>query len=522
MPALNWLGKDKIITYHQKVPFHFLDKKFSIGNSDNAIIHGDNLLALKSLLPKFQNKIKCIYIDPPYNTGNENWIYNDNVSDPRLQKWLGQVVGKEGEDLTRHDKWLCMMYPRLRLLQKLLANDGAIFISIDDNEQANLKLICDEIFGASNFVAECIVQSNSAKNNAKFISVTHEYLIIYAKNIDKLPTNWRVKKNNIDEFKKRCLRMVKDGFTTEEIHAELLTLTKYPRFFELDHYTYSDKKGPFRASDLTAPKSQNFYDILHPITKRPCKTGTRGWAYSQSEMQRLISEGRILFGEDETVIPRMKNYLYEDDTSIARSVLFFDTQASTKWIKANNFNFDFPKPVELLEYVLQIGADKNSIVLDAFAGSGTTAHAVINLNKQDGGSRRFILIELNDYAENITAERVKRVGGEFNFYEIGETLFDAEGFLNENLPREKIFEYVYFSETGKNFVPCAEKNLLGVDNDTAYYFFNGESLNHTTLAKIKTHARNYTIYAENCNLSEAELAEKNITFKQIPFDIIPA
>ena len=202
MPNLSWLGKDKVVTYHQKVAYHFLDKKFSVGNSDNAIIHGDNLIALKSLLPRYENKIKCIYIDPPYNTGNENWIYNDNVSDPRLQKWLGQVVGKEGEDLTRHDKWLCMMYPRLRLLQKLLADDGAIFISIDDNEQANLKLICDEIFGAWNFRNILAVRRYDKNINLQFVdkgltslNVGLEYILIYAKN-NQFKMNAVYKKSN--------------------------------------------------------------------------------------------------------------------------------------------------------------------------------------------------------------------------------------------------------------------------------------------------------------------------------------
>ena len=154
MPRLEWIGKEKVINYHQKVPFRVLERKYSFdehgqhaedNDSENMIIHGDNLEALKALLPRYEGKVKCIYIDPPYNTGNENWIYNDNVNDPRIKKWLGEVVGKEGEDFSRHDKWLCMMYPRLRLLQQLLSDDGAIFISIDDNEQANLKLICDEI-----------------------------------------------------------------------------------------------------------------------------------------------------------------------------------------------------------------------------------------------------------------------------------------------------------------------------------------------------------------------------------------
>lgn len=153
MPTLDWIGKDKVMNHHLEVPYHVLDRKYSYdaqgqqeedNGSENMIIHGDNLVALKSLLPKYEGRVKCIYIDPPYNTGNEDWIYNDNVNDPRIRKWLGDVVGKEGEDLSRHDKWLCMMYPRLRLLQRLLSEDGVIFISIDDNEQANLKLICDE------------------------------------------------------------------------------------------------------------------------------------------------------------------------------------------------------------------------------------------------------------------------------------------------------------------------------------------------------------------------------------------
>ena len=150
MPTLNWIGKEAVINHHNDVPFRTLDKKYTFGNdaSDNKIIHGDNLEALKALLSEYEGRIKCIYIDPPYNTGNENWVYNDNVNSPKIRKWLGQVVGKEAEDLTRHDKWLCMMYPRLKLLQKLLSDDGAIFISIDDNEQTNLKLMCDEIFGS--------------------------------------------------------------------------------------------------------------------------------------------------------------------------------------------------------------------------------------------------------------------------------------------------------------------------------------------------------------------------------------
>ena len=195
MPTLNWIGKEKVINHHQDVPYKILEPKYGFtdgveqsepNNSGNKIIHGDNLEALKSLLPEYEGKIKCIYIDPPYNTGNESWVYNDNVNSPQMKKWLGKVVGKECEDLTRHDKWLCMMYPRLKLLHKLLAKDGAIFISIDDNEQANLKLIMDEIFGAGNFVCNIIWQKKTGASDAKNIANIIEYILVYTKSMNYL------------------------------------------------------------------------------------------------------------------------------------------------------------------------------------------------------------------------------------------------------------------------------------------------------------------------------------------------
>ena len=192
MPTLEWIGKSKVINHHQDVPFRVLERKYSFdengqhsedNGSENMIIRGDNLEALKALLPRYEGRVKCIYIDPPYNTGEEGWVYNDNVNDPKIKKWLGEVVGKEGEDLTRHDKWLCMMYPRLKLLQKLLADDGVIFISIDDNEFANLKLVCNEIFGDKNFIATFVWEKRLNRENRKAISSRHDYLICYAKNI---------------------------------------------------------------------------------------------------------------------------------------------------------------------------------------------------------------------------------------------------------------------------------------------------------------------------------------------------
>ncbi len=196
MPTLNWIGKEKVVNHHLDVPYLTLDRQYSYdengrhendNGSENMIIHGDNLTALKSLLPRYEGRIKCIYIDPPYNTGNEKWVYNDNVNSPIIKKWIGEVVGAEGEDLSRHDKWLCMMYPRLRLLHKLLADDGVIFISIDDNELCNLKMICDEVFGSRNKLG-VISNTNNPKGRSddKFIATAHEYILAYSKNIGEV------------------------------------------------------------------------------------------------------------------------------------------------------------------------------------------------------------------------------------------------------------------------------------------------------------------------------------------------
>ena len=196
MPTLEWIGKEKVVNHHLEVPYRVLERKYSFdengqteadNGSENKIIHGDNLEALKSLLPQYEGKVKCIYIDPPYNTGNEGWVYNDNVNDPHIKAWLNKTVGKEGEDLSRHDKWLCMMYPRLKLLQKLLADDGAIFISIDDNEQSNLRLICDEIFGSNNFAATTPRRPASTPRHISFTAKPASRRLMWARPICPMP-----------------------------------------------------------------------------------------------------------------------------------------------------------------------------------------------------------------------------------------------------------------------------------------------------------------------------------------------
>ena len=364
------------------MPFRLLEKKYTYKaeSSGNMIIHGDNLLALKSLLPQYEGRVDCIYIDPPYNTGKKEgqWIYSDNVDDPRIKKWLGEVVGAEGEDLSRHDKWLCMMYPRLKLLYKLLSSRGAIFISIDDNELANLKLLCDEIFGAKNLVE--IITWNK-KTGAKgvppknMIVNVHEYILVYQRS---------------DEFKfSGELRSAeKDGFKNPD----------------------NDPRGPWRMSNIksTTKSADAAFTITDPNTG---KQYTNTWAFSKESLERMIAEGRILWNES---LPKHKEFLYEltnDSKAIKSSWGVFDPQSTTVLLKEllPGQKFDNPKPLKLLEYLVKVSTHKNAIILDSFAGSGTTAHAVLDLNRQDGGKRKFILVEMMDYAETITAERVKRV-----------------------------------------------------------------------------------------------------------------
>ena len=513
MPILDWLGKDKVINHHLHAPFHFLDKKYSVGSSENKIIHGDNLLALKSLLPEYRGKIKCIYIDPPYNTGNEGWVYNDNVNDPQIRHWLGQVVGREGEDFTRHDKWLCMMYPRLRLLQKLLSNDGAIFISIDDNEQANLKLICDEIFGAQNFITSLSWQSRQSLQNDTDLSINHEFIVVYAKK--RRMKDRRLKPSNAERWHE-----------IKEFAFNPLPIDD-TKFSNPDN----DPRGAWKADPFDAPniRPNLTYPIVNPNTGEEfLPPDGRHWRTEPEKFSALLADGRIVFGKTGKTKPQLKVFLSEQQRLGSVPNSWFDAEScgtateGTKLLQkifGDKNIFDTPKPTRLIERILRLATDKDSLVLDSFAGSGTTAHAVINLNQQDGGQRKFILIELNDYAETITAERVRRVGGSFDFYELGEPLFDEEGKINKKIPREKFFDYVYFSETGKHYTPREEENLLGVDGDIAYYYFNDSALDYDLLAKIRTQANYYVIYADKCTLSEDFLDAHNITFKKIPRDV---
>ena len=522
MPTLNWIGKDKVLNHHLEVSFHVLERQYSFdeagkheedNGSENMIIHGDNLLALKSLLPKYEGKIKCIYIDPPYNTGNENWVYNDNVNDPQIQRWLHQVVGKEGEDLSRHDKWLCMMYPRLKLLQRLLADDGVIFISIDVFEYAHLKCIMDEIFGIANF-RNCIAVRRGIKNvQAQFeevqaLSLGHEYIYLYSKNTQaKLPKL------------SKPLELAKAGKWDTFWRGTDRPTMRYRIFDALP------TSGQWRWEENRTRKAMKNYDIY--ISKYADKISLDDFfiEHLMATNEKLDFVRKNENGVIQYYVPPQTGKLLSDnwmDILLSGSFAGFDTEKNVLLIQ------------RIIDWIVRPG----EIVLDSFAGSGTTAHAVLNMNKADGGNRKFICIEMMDYADTITAERVKRVingygegkktvdgtGGNFSYYELGEPLL-VDDKLNNAVSTEKIREYIYYMETKQALPEAAadEPMLLGVHHGAAYYF-NYEkdastTLNAAFLKSIKTQAEAYVIYADTCVLSENKLQQFHITFKKIPRDI---
>lgn len=574
MPTLEWIGKEKVINHHQQVPYRVLEEKYTYNaeRSDNMIIRGDNLEALKALLPQFEGKVKCIYIDPPYNTGNEGWVYNDNVNDPKIKKWLGEVVGKEGEDLSRHDKWLCMMYPRLKLLQKLLAEDGAIFISIDDTEYANLKLICDEIFGSNCFVSNISWQRTySTRNDSKGIVNEVEHLLVYSKqpdwNPNKLPrteemnSKYKNPDNDIlpwtssDAFApgaathQGMVYAIQHPFTGKLIYPYNGACWRYQQDTMLE-YMNGWTKYELRLLDDAKQRAE-----ICGVAETDVRSGVKALMLADpidiasANAKKVLERGqwpRFYFTQNGKGGIRRKTYIDSVEGKPPTNYWPYSdvghTDEAAKTLKAifsGRATFDTPKPPRLVERILQIAGKENALILDSFAGSGTTAHAVLNMNKADGGHRKFILVEMMDYADSITAERVKRVidgygegknavggtGGDFTFYDLGEVLLLPDGNLNENVSADKIREYVYYMETKEALPGSSNGNayFMGNCRGTAYYFYYEKAsittLNHAFLATIPEKAEGYIIYADLCTIPPEELAKYNITFKKIPRDI---
>lgn len=531
MPTLNWIGKEAVVKHHKDVPYRLLEpvSEISCGDSGsgNLIVQGDNLHALKALLPRYAGQVKCIYIDPPYNTGNENWVYNDNVNSPEIYKWLGQVVGKEGETLDRHDRWLCMMYPRLVLLRQFLREDGAIFVSIDDNEVAALRLLMDEVFGRRNFVHEIIWKNKYGPGAmTKSFGNVHEYILCYAKNplssIEAILGN-----DAIAAYKKKDSNFhLRGGYITQP----LMTRSKDPR------------------PNLVYPIFFEGEEIM------PDKQ----WIWERERLLAAIQNGEVIFRKSKGKWSvRFKQYL-KDQTGKVRmakpiSIMNGPFNQEGTWEIEEIFGtkdvFSNPKPSSLVSYLISMvfnGKPEDAyLILDTFAGSGTTAHAVLKQNAVDGGNRCFILVEMDDnIARNVTAERVRRVsqgytnakgerveglGGGFQFCKLSEEpLFTPDGQVRSDVTFAQLAEFVWFVETGTGFTGKADSPLIGIHEGRAVYLlYNGilkdrsvaggnvltgpvyESLPRFDGAKV--------IYAAACRLGASRLIRYGIIFKQTPY-----
>lgn len=575
MPTLNWIGKSAVEKHHKDVPYRLLEPvpELSCGDeqSGNLIVQGDNLHALKALLPRYAGQVKCIYIDPPYNTGNEGWVYNDNVNSPEIRKWLGAVVGKEGETLDRHDRWLCMMYPRLVLLKKFLRDDGVILISLDDNESANARLLLDEIFGSNNFVAQ-LIWEKGRKNDAKFFSVGHEYIFVYARSLQYLKSHnviWRKEKEGASEIYDEYIRL-RNNYVDDFPEIEN-KLKEFYKQLDKNHpskkhsrYNKVDKNGVWRDDNMSWPGGGGpKYEVIHPTTGEPCAIPLGGWRYSTKEkMNQMIAEGKVIFREDHSQPPIRKTYLVrdkrlqdDDDEDIGREVMgsyFYRSglQAVNELVGIFG-DKPFPNPKDkdllasLINYVTRY--DKECIVLDSFAGSGTTAHSVATLNHQDSGNRTFITIEMDEaVATEVTQVRIKKaiegyasqkgnfidgLGGGFQFCRLSEDpLFTADGQVRTDVTFTQLAEFVWFKETGTGFTGNADSPLLGIHQGRAVYLLyngilkdktpdGGNVLTPAIFNILPVFNGGKVIYAAAVKGGARWLGREQITFKQTPYSL---
>lgn len=535
MSSINFKGKSAVWNYHLSVPYHTLEKdnKMSIkGGYDekNLIIEGDNLLALKALLPKYQGKIQCIYIDPPYNTGKENWTYNDNVNSPLIQEWLKQ--GPVGlDDLTRHDKWLCMMVPRLKLLYELLDMNGVMFISIDDNEFANLKQLLNDLFGDGK--TDVIVWKKSGdgrdgkmKNTTSFRK-DHEYILVFYKG--------------------------------EQILNKIKELPNFQNDYDNPD---NDLRGPYKAGSISNKEEasdknhENYYTVISPSGKK----FTREFNVSKEEFKALDDDKRIYWGKNGDAVPAHKIFINEE-RSITPYSVFLNKGTTTEGKKElremfgitdNEDIFDNPKPVLLIKTLIQLASKSDSIILDSFAGSGTTAQAVIEQNKRDKGTRKYILIQIPEKIQNdriayklgfrwiheIMQERIKKiiknkkVEGGFIYYKLGASI-DADSILSGKLPKyEEFAKYVYYLATGKNHPDekkIKEKDFFaGKSGNESVYLMYKQNMNELKNLSItldwaqkvnEKDSNKKIVYAPACFLDDEHLEKFNIKFVSVPYNL---
>jgi len=533
MPTLNWIGKEAVINHHLDVPFHLLKDVPDLGcgepGSGNLIVEGDNLVALKALLPYYKGKVKCICIDPPYNTGNEGWAYNDNVNSPAIKKWLGETVGKEGETLDRHDRWLCMMYPRLALLREFLSEDGVILVHIDDNEVQNLRSMMDEIFGRKNFLTQFIWQTDGHTDNTFHVKVNHEYVVMYARKQDAVELGFVVDPNTREEsnlwkgiaensitkngpgnpasevelpigFPTECQELYLPATLVPEGLIDAMKAKKPPASNKLKAQ-FGKVQFPLR---LSAMEARNFQ------LSKPCLVFS-GWA-NANKLKHFIANDCLPFEDDDGSPVQFylsaKGVIYyrKDRGDRARNILsvlrgFTTTEKTSSQLKELGLDFSYPKPVDLTRYLLRVASNPGDLILDSFAGSGTVGASVIEENQGCSLERHFILIQMPVESEeqasegvNLTRDRTRfRVNkvcerfeledvadnkGAFRYVRLGDQLFDENGRINETKVRfADLARHVYFTETGEPLPKeriSARTPLLGIHHGRAVYLlYNG-------------------------------------------------
>jgi len=581
MPSLNWIGKDAVVRHHKDVPYRLLEPvpALSCGDADsgNLIVQGDNLHALKALLPRYAGQVKCIYIDPPYNTGNEGWVYNDNVNSPEIRRWLGEVVGKEGETLDRHDRWLCMMYPRLVLLRQFLRSDGVIFVHIGKDEVGHLRLLLDEIFGASCHIETFIFVTEGNTENAEDVTAVHDYILAYSRKPDGASINTTIDPS-VEEGSK-LLRDFAENSVVKNGNANPASVIELPEGFPCD---MGDVELPAFAQvdafiDAVAANngwiSRDFkqrFDASYPIRldplivgngtlTRPCRVYS-GWS-SANKIRRFIEAKCEPISDDGAMLHYFldKNgvltYRREGREAHFVSTLLRNlgsTEKDKNELERMGLKFDYPKPRKLVEYLIRLYSRPGDIVLDSFAGSGTTGHAVLSSGVE---GLHFILVEMDERnAANVIAPRMQKVargyapttgkqrksvaglGGAFQFCRLSvEPLFAADGQIREDVKFAQLAEFVWFSETGTGYKPKRTRSpLLGVHQGRAIYLLyngilgdksvdGGNVLTGPVLDLLPPHDGPRVVYAAACRLGAPRLTREGIVFKQTPYalDVSP-
>ena len=508
MPFLDWVNKNQAKETTREVPYHLLKQESVHGdltgaNADNLLIQGDNLLALKALIPFYAGRVKCIYIDPPYNTQSAFEHYDDKLE---------------------HSQWLSMMYPRMVLLRELLADDGSIWVSIDDAEVHYLKVLMDEVFGRGRFLTTIAWQQRTTRENRKVFSSNHEYLLVYARK----PATFAATRNTLN--------------LTSEVRA---------RYKNPDN----DQRGPWQSVSANAQAGHatptQFYDVTAPSGRVHHLPPGRCWLYTKERMQAAIETNDIWFGLNGNGVPRVKMFLSEVKAGLTPETLWIAADVGTNDFAKKHLVsmlreleiFDTPKPESLISRVFEIASNPGDLVLDSFLGSGTAATVALKMG------RRFIGIEMGDHARTHCIPRLQKVidgeqggisgamewkgGGGFRFCTLGEPAFDTQGRISAEVKFDTLAAYVWHFETGEPGHQTFDKPLMGIHNGTAYYLLyngilgdrrpaGGNVLTHAVLQAINEiypHTGPKVVYGETARLGASRLAVEGITFKQIPYDV---